>query len=84
LFETESTHLRENIASYLEQVAENLRHGEVTLVSGGDEITVEPPESAVFEVKVEREVDENGEEICVEFEIEWEVGAGEKDAISVE
>ena len=80
LFETESTHPRENIAEYLEQVAENLRHGEVTLVSGDNEITVEPPERAVFEVKVEREVEEK-EEISVEFEIEWEVGDGERGSV---
>lgn len=86
LFETENTHPRENIAGYLEQVAENLRHGEVTLVSGDNEVTVEPPERAVFEVKIEREIEEDGEEMCIEFEIEWEVDAGadEESGVSVE
>ncbi|MFP4174350.1 MAG: amphi-Trp domain-containing protein [Halobacteriales archaeon] len=73
LFKTETVHDRGEIADYLEQVAENLRHGTVTLVSGGDEITVEPPENATFEVKVERETN-GSEEMSVEFEIEWKVG----------
>jgi len=82
LFETENAHPRDEIADYLEQVAENLRHGKVTLVSGDDEITVEPPEDAVFEVKVERET--NGEdEMSVEFEIEWDVN-GDNSRLSVE
>lgn len=84
LFETETVHDRNEIADYLEQVAENLRHGTVTLVSGDEEITVEPPETATFEVKVERET--NGdEEMSVEFEVEWKAGddAGGK-GLSVE
>ena len=84
LFEAESTHPRENIADYLEQVAENLRYGEVTLVSGDDEVTVEPPERAVFEVKVEREKEEGEEEISVEFEIEWEEREGDGSDLSFE
>jgi amphi-Trp domain-containing protein len=83
LFETETVHDRGEIADYLEQVAENLRHGTVTLVSGGDEITVEPPESATFEVKVERETN-GSEEMSVEFEVEWDVDADEGDTLSVE
>jgi amphi-Trp domain-containing protein len=84
LFETETVHNRNEISDYLEQVAENLRHGTVTLVSGDEEITVEPPETATFEVKVERET--NGdEEMSVEFEVEWKAGddAGGK-GLSVE
>ena len=84
LFKTETVHDRGEIADYLEQVAENLRHGTVTLVSGGDEITVEPPESATFEVKVERETNGN-EEMSVEFEVEWKVGEDDADTgLSVE
>ena len=84
MFEAESTHPRENIADYLEQVAENLRYGEVTLVSGDDEVTVEPPERAVFEVKVEREKEEGEEEMSVEFEIEWEEREGDGSDLSFE
>ncbi len=84
LFETENVHPRTEIADYLEQVAENLRHGTVTLVSGDDEITVEPPEDAVFEVKVERETEGDEEEMSVEFEIEWDVGGGDGARLSVE
>jgi hypothetical protein len=84
LFETESAHPRGKIADYLEQVAENLRHGEVTLVSGDEEVTVKPPDRPVFEVKVEREEEGNEEEMSVEFEIEWDVGGGGDGGLSVE
>ena len=68
VFETTGTYPRDDIADYLEQVAENFRHGEVTLVSGDSEVTVSPPEKTVFETKVER-----GEgDITVSFEIGWE------------
>lgn len=79
LFETETVVNRDEIADYLEQVSENLRHGTVTLVSGDDEITVEPPESATFEVKVEREIEGGEEEMSVEFEVEWDVGNEDAD-----
>ena len=78
LFETESEHPRGKIADYLEQVAENLRHGEVTLVSGGEEVTVEPPETAVFEVEVEHKEEDGEDEMSVEFEIEWKIDSDEK------
>jgi len=69
LFETETVQDRGEVAAYIEQVAENLRHGTVTLVSGDDEITVEPPETTTFGVRVEREQDETR----VEFGVGWEV-----------
>ncbi len=84
LLETESVHPRGRIADYLEQVAENLRHGEVTLVSGEEEVTVRPPDRPVFEVKVEREQEGDEEEMSVEFEIEWDVGGGGDGGLSVE
>jgi amphi-Trp domain-containing protein len=83
LFETESVQDRSDIADYFEQVAENLRHGTVTLVSGDDEITLEPPQSPVFEVKVEREQEGGEEEMSVEFEVEWDVGGNGNSDLSV-
>jgi amphi-Trp domain-containing protein len=71
VFETEGEHPRDEIAEYLEQVAENLRHGDVTIVSGDDEVSVEPPEEAVFEVKVGRDGKEDEESVTVGFEIGW-------------
>ena len=71
VFETENEHPRDEIAEYLEQVAENLRHGEVTIVAGDEEVSVEPPEEAVFEVSVGHDERDDEETVKVRFEIEW-------------
>jgi len=69
LFETEEAHARGDVADYLEQISENLRHGELTLVSGDDEVTVEPPENASFRVEVG--IDPEEDEVSVGFEVSW-------------
>jgi amphi-Trp domain-containing protein len=79
LFESESTQTREEIASYLRRVAENLEQGKpITLKSGGESVTMEPPARPAFEVKAEREVptDVPGE-LSIEFELEWDENGGD-------
>ena len=73
LFESESKQNRADIASYLRQVADSLESGgEITLSSGSDSVTVDPPEQSEFEVKVEREGPEGGPyERSIELELEW-------------
>jgi amphi-Trp domain-containing protein len=74
LFETEQTLDRAAIADYLHTVADNLDAGEdVTLSAGGETLTMSPPARSEFEVKAERE----GTELSLEFELEWEEGAGD-------
>lgn len=76
LFETESAMSREEIASYLRRVADNLESGKpITLRAGEQSVTLEPPGRPTFEVKVEREgaTGERGE-VSVEFELEWKEG----------
>lgn len=56
LFESESRRARADVASYLRTVAENLEGGEpITLRSGSDSVTLDPPARPTFEVKAERE-----------------------------
>ncbi|MFB6170033.1 MAG: amphi-Trp domain-containing protein [Haloarculaceae archaeon] len=75
LFESEQRASREAIASYLETVAANLRAGEaLTLRAGGEELTLDPPAEATFEVKAERETNGGPDELSVEFELEWNEG----------
>lgn len=79
LFETESEQTREEIASYLRSVADRLDRGDsITLTSGSESVTVEPPARPTFEVKAEREGPTDGAgELSVEFELEWdETGDG--------
>ncbi|MFB6137098.1 MAG: amphi-Trp domain-containing protein [Halobacteriaceae archaeon] len=79
LFETEERHDRAEIAAYLRTVADRLDAGErLTLAAGDEQVTLAVPAEATFEVKAEREGPADGPgELSVEFEIEWEEGAGE-------
>ncbi|WP_137290917.1 amphi-Trp domain-containing protein [Natronorubrum halophilum] len=84
LFKSESSQTREEIASYLHSVAEKLEQGDaVTLKSGSESVTMEPPARPTFEVKAEREGPTDGPgELSIEFELEWDENAGERDGES--
>jgi amphi-Trp domain-containing protein len=89
LFESESEQNRADIAAYLRQIADNLdAGGDVTLQSGGESVTVDPPERPTFEVKVEREGPEGGPyERSLELELEWDEnsdGDGKGGSLSIE
>lgn len=88
LFESERSSSRSEIAEYLRRVADSLDGGgELTLQAGGESVTVDPPERAAFEVKVEREGPADSPEKSVEFEIEWsegESGAGSDGELRIE
>jgi amphi-Trp domain-containing protein len=81
LFEVEADQSRAEIASYLRSVAEKLDGGDaVTLRSGSESVTMEPPERPTFEVKAEREGPADGPgELSIEFELEWDENGGEDD-----
>ncbi|QIO24445.1 amphi-Trp domain-containing protein [Haloarcula sp. JP-L23] len=74
LFKSESSQSRDEIASYLRNVAEKLEQGgSITLKAGSESVTMDPPARPTFEVKAEREgpVDGPGE-LSIEFELEWD------------
>jgi amphi-Trp domain-containing protein len=75
LFEVESDMTRGDIASILRDTADKLDGGgEITIDAGGDSISVNPPGTTEFEVKVERET-KTGQtegELSIEFELEWD------------
>ena len=73
LFESESEQTREDIASYLRTVADKLEQGDaITLTSGSESVTLEPPARPTFEIKAEREGQTDGPgELSIEFELEW-------------
>lgn len=76
LFKSETKHSRAEIAAYLRNVADSLEEGgPLTLKSGDESVSLDPPEISTFEVKAEKEGPEgNMDERSVEFEIEWYVG----------
>ncbi|AUG48991.1 amphi-Trp domain-containing protein [Haloarcula taiwanensis] len=74
LFKSERDQSREEIASYLRTVADNLDSGaDITLKAGSETVTLSPPARPTFEVKAEREGPAgNMTELSVEFELEWD------------
>ncbi|WP_323676527.1 amphi-Trp domain-containing protein [Halorubellus sp. PRR65] len=75
LFETESKTSRADIAAILRNTADKLEANDaITLSSGSDSITLDPPASPEFEVKAERETaaGQTEGELSIEFEIEWD------------
>ena len=90
LFKTESVQSRDEIASYLQSVAEKLEQGgSITLKAGSESVTMDPPTRPTFEVKAEREGPAEGPgELSIEFELEWdensETGEGEAGNLEIE
>lgn len=86
LFKSEQVQTRADIATYLETVAGKLREGgSITLRSGDESVTLDPPEQPTFEVKAEREgpVDGPGE-LSIEFELEWDENGDSASGLAIE
>ena len=86
VFEFEADQSRQEIASYLRTVAEKLdTGGPITLEAGDDAVTLDPPSTTEFEVKVEREgpANEPGE-LSVEFELEWPEGTEDRNRLGIQ
>ena len=77
LFKSERDQSREEIAAYFRRVADKLEQGgAITLKSGSESVTMEPPARPTFEVKAEREGPTGGAgELSIEFELEWDENA---------
>lgn len=74
LFEVEKPMSNGEIAENLRNVADKIESGEpINLESESNSVVLETDRSAVFEIKVEREHDEES----LELEIEWEKGKSE-------
>ncbi|WP_254863338.1 amphi-Trp domain-containing protein [Halovivax gelatinilyticus] len=76
LFKFERRMDRTDIAAALRNVADSLDSGEPVTVSSGDEsITMDPPAQPTFEIKAEREYEDGSpDELSIEFELEWDEG----------
>jgi amphi-Trp domain-containing protein len=71
--ETEGTRSRGAIASVLLRAASAFDRGDPVPVDEEGEVTVDPPEDPEFEVELERE----GDELSLEFEVEWHEQEGD-------
>jgi amphi-Trp domain-containing protein len=81
-FNLEQEKSRTEVAAYLRQLADGLEDGEkVTLISGEQSVTINPPESLHFKIETDTDSSwlgsENGQ--SVELELGWEAKAVEGD-----
>ena len=86
LFKSEQTKSRSEIATYLRTVADKLESGDpVSLRSGDQSVSLDPPERPTFEVKAEREGPTSGKgELSIEFELEWDENGDSGGDLSIE
>jgi amphi-Trp domain-containing protein len=69
LFESERRRSRTDIADVFRSLATALENdGPVTLEDGPESVQVDPPDSPIFEIEVERE----SGELSLELELEWD------------
>lgn len=85
LFKSERKQSRDEIADYLQTVAEKLKGGDaITLHAGEESVTLDVPTQSTFEVKAEREIEGDETELSVEFELEWDEGTdGENGTLEI-
>jgi|APHM01.1.fsa_nt_gi hypothetical protein len=67
LLEDEQKISRSEIAEKLVKISEGVEKGEINLTSGEDQVELHLNEICEFEIKVEEE----GDELSLELEIEW-------------
>lgn len=75
LIKSEEKMSREDVASFLRQLAEKLDAGNVLLKQGTDEVLLEVPQQVKLEIKAEDEPKRRGTQRSLEVEIEWMLGA---------
>ena len=78
LFKSEQPSSRADVAAYLRTVADKLdAGGPLTLESGSDSVSLDPPQTVEFEVKAEHEGPTDAGELSIEFELEWDVNGSD-------
>ena len=85
LFKSEQKESLDTVATYMRTVAEKLEsNAPVTLESGDESVTLDPPETVEFEVKAEREGPADGDgELSIELELEWAENASDDASLNI-
>lgn len=72
LFKSEERMSRNDVVAFLQSIAEKIASGQVVLRQGGEEITLQLPESMILEIQVEDEDKKRkGIEHSLEIELKW-------------
>lgn len=72
LFKSEERQSRDNVCTFLRQLADKIADGQVTLNQGQETLTLNLPETLILEVQVEdEEKRRKGTQHSLEIEIKW-------------
>lgn len=77
LFSSEEHTDAQRVAAFLRELADKVSGGEVRLVKGDEQLTLQLPQKLVLEVKAEEEAKGSGTKHSLEVEIEWTDGEDE-------
>ncbi len=77
LFNSEEHTDAQRVAAFLRELADKVSGGEVRLVKGDEELTLQLPQKLVLEVKAEEEAKGSRTKRSLEVEIEWTDGEDE-------
>ena len=74
LFSSEEPRSRQDVATFLRQLADKLDQGQVILRQGKEEVRLDIPNNVVLELKAEEEYKKRKTQRSLEVEIEWYLG----------
>ncbi len=81
LVESEEVRSRQEVASFLREIADKLEAGSLTVTKGDETVTLQIPERVTLEFEVRRKTKPGKTKQSLEIEIEW--GSGESEGIKV-
>ena len=83
LFQSEEKQSRQNVATFLRQLADKVEQAQVVLQKGAESLTLDIPANVTLEVKAEEEDKKGKTQRSLEVEIEWYEGEGNEGALSL-
>lgn len=83
LFQSEEKQSRQNVASFLRQLADKVEQKQVVLQKGTESLTLDIPANVTLEVKAEEEDKKGKTQRSLEVEIEWYLGQEEEGPLSL-
>ena len=77
LFQSEEKQSRQNVATFLHELADKVEQKQVVLQKGAESLTLHIPANVTLEVKAEEEDKKGRTQRSLEVEIEWYEGEDE-------
>ena len=72
-----------DVASFLRELADKIETGQITLVQGGQDITVKLPDTLGFELEYYEQAKKRGLKKQLEIELKWVEGGKKRQSVSL-